>query len=298
MHSPRTRRVLGEVIEDPPGVCVDDVGPRAARPRRVVDSRAHRLREHGQHCETAGVNLVVEMTAPNRRPTWSCSVSGSALRRAITSLIDNALAHEHPGGRSPSPSGATMTTSSSTCATTVWGSTQSQWARCFDRFAHGHAHTASGTAPRHGIVWHWCERLRARTAGTSASLKHRAAEPLSRSPFPPHPSGQCHEELFQLGFGHRVLAIGPCAGDAFSKPRATILTSGSVQGARHRGELGDHVLAVAALLDHRDHAVQLSLGRVAVDSTLRRCLSSSPTMGVLSSPWQLQQLPPGVYARP
>src|ERR1700730_7939728 len=153
-----------------------------------------------------------------------------------------------------------MTTSSSTCVTTASASTQAPWKRCSTASRTERPTLPPGIARATASVWHSCERSRTRTEGTLPSRRRLAVEPLSRSPSPPHRSGQCHEELLQLGFGHRVLAIGPGAGDAFSEPRGDDLESGSVQGARHRGELGDHVLAVAALLDHRDHAVQLSLG--------------------------------------
>src|SRR6476646_10740171 len=60
-------------------------------------------------------------------------------------------------------------------------------------------------------------------------------------------SGEREEQFLEFGFGHRFRAVGPGATNAFPQAGRDDLESGPVQGAGYRGELGDHVLAVAAL---------------------------------------------------
>jgi len=144
-------RVLGEVIEDLLA-SASMTSDRAPQDRVELSTVVHAVSESmAQHCETAGVNLVVEMNGSQSAGDVVVLGSGSALRRAITSLIDNALAHEHPGG---------------TIAVAVRrhhddviidvrddgvGIDPVAMGTMFDRFAHGHAHTASGDRPRHAI---------------------------------------------------------------------------------------------------------------------------------------------------
>src|SRR5665647_1678824 len=71
-------------------------------------------------------------------------------------------------------------------------------------------------------------------------------------------SGQGEEELLQ-GLGvHRVGAVG--LGQALLEAGRDDGEAGPVQGAVGRSELGDDVLAVAALLDHAQDAADLALG--------------------------------------
>jgi signal transduction histidine kinase len=144
-------RVLGEVIEDLLA-SASMTSDRAPQDRVDLSTIVHAVSESmAQHCETAGVNLAVEMTGSQSAGDVVVLGSGSALRRAITSMIDNALAHEHPGG---------------TIAVAVRrhhddviidvrddgvGIEPVAMGTMFDRFAHGDAHTASGDRPRHGI---------------------------------------------------------------------------------------------------------------------------------------------------
>src|SRR5680860_428259 len=73
-----------------------------------------------------------------------------------------------------------------------------------------------------------------------------------------HGSGQGEEEFLHGLDVHGILPVGL---------RQTLLEAGRddgeagpVQGAVHRSELGDDVLAVAALLDHAQDAADLALG--------------------------------------
>lgn len=75
-----------------------------------------------------------------------------------------------------------------------------------------------------------------------------------------HSSGQREEQLLELVDAHLALAVRRGAlGDALPQTGRDDLEAGAIQCARHRGELGHDVLAVAALLDHRDDAGQLTL---------------------------------------
>src|SRR6476469_9910963 len=71
-------------------------------------------------------------------------------------------------------------------------------------------------------------------------------------------SGKGQEELLQ-GLGvHRVGAVR--VGQALLETAGDDGEAGPVEGAVHGGELGHDVLAVAALLDHPQHAAELALG--------------------------------------
>ena len=55
-----------------------------------------------------------------------------------------------------------------------------------------------------------------------------------------------------------VVGVGP--GNAFAQSGGDYLEAGAVQCPGHGGQLGDDILAVASLFDHRDHPRELSLG--------------------------------------
>src|SRR5690606_29096253 len=60
-------------------------------------------------------------------------------------------------------------------------------------------------------------------------------------------SGQGEEELFEFRLGHRLLAVLSGVGQAFLQTCRDDLETRAVEGAGNRGELGNDVLAVAAL---------------------------------------------------
>lgn len=144
-------RLLGEVIEDllasasmtsehPPQARVD----LAAVVQAVSDSMT-------QHCETAGVRLIVEVGELASPDDVVVLGSSTALRRALTALVDNALAHEHPGGTIV----VALRRQGDQVVVDVRddgvGIDPSATGSLFDRFSHGHAHTATGDRRRHGI---------------------------------------------------------------------------------------------------------------------------------------------------
>jgi signal transduction histidine kinase len=104
-----------------------------------------------QHAETAGVSLVVEPDGVVPTEDLVVLGSASALRRAITSLVDNALAHEHPGGTI----GIAIRRQKDNVHIDVRddgvGIDPFDMDTLFTRFSHGQAHTATGDRPRYGI---------------------------------------------------------------------------------------------------------------------------------------------------
>src|ERR1017187_8102678 len=75
---------------------------------------------------------------------------------------------------------------------------------------------------------------------------------------PPSTSGEGEEHLLHLLLGHRGVAVP--GNKALAHAACHDLETGPVQRARHRGELGDHIGAVAPGLDHGDDPGQLALG--------------------------------------
>jgi signal transduction histidine kinase len=144
-------RALGEVIED---LLASASMTADGAPRDRVDlaTVAHAVHDSMfQHAETAGVSLVVERDGVLPAGGLVVLGSASALRRAITSLVDNALAHEHPGG--------TIAIAVRRHEDNVHLDVRDDGAgidpfdmdTLFTRFAHGHAHTATEGRQRYGI---------------------------------------------------------------------------------------------------------------------------------------------------
>jgi signal transduction histidine kinase len=145
-------RALGEVIED---LLASASMTEEDAPRDRVDlaTVAHVVRDSMfQHAETAGVSLVVEPDSIVV-PTEDLVVLGSAsaLRRAITSLVDNALAHEHPGGTIAIAIRRQKDSVHIDVRDDGVGIDPFDMDTLFTRFSHGQAHTATGDRPRYGI---------------------------------------------------------------------------------------------------------------------------------------------------
>jgi signal transduction histidine kinase len=144
-------RALGEVIEDllasasmtsdnPPQERID----LCALVQAVCESMA-------QHAETAGVNLSFEVNGLASVRDFVVPGSGSALRRAITSLIDNALAHEHRGGTIAVVLRRDHDHVFIDVRDDGVGIDPGAIETLFNRFSHGKTHTATGDRPRYGI---------------------------------------------------------------------------------------------------------------------------------------------------
>jgi signal transduction histidine kinase len=150
-------RALGEVIEDllaSASMTSDNVPQERIDLATVVQAACGSM---AQHAETAGVSLVVEANgpAPLGDPAsigdFVVLGSGSALRRAITSLVDNALAHEHRGGTIAVALRRDRDRVLIDVRDDGVGIDPGAMETLFNRFSRGQTHTAAGDRPRYGI---------------------------------------------------------------------------------------------------------------------------------------------------
>lgn len=144
-------RVLGEVIEDLLASATM-AGSGVPLVRVDVCALAEQVRESlVEHADTAGVRLVVDRDTDTAAEDLAVLGSAAALRRAITSLVDNALAHQHPGGLIEihlRRRGADVVIEVRDDGVGVDPDTMGT---LFTRFSHGHSHTAGAGRERYGI---------------------------------------------------------------------------------------------------------------------------------------------------
>jgi signal transduction histidine kinase len=143
-------RVLGEVIED---LLASASMASNAIPRvrvdvsevayDVVDSMT-------DHAESAGVRLTVATTESAERGATILG-SAAAIRRAVISLVDNALAHEHPGGSIEVFVDRRATDVVIEVRDDGVGVDPDAMGTLFTRFSHGVSHTSTGGRERYGI---------------------------------------------------------------------------------------------------------------------------------------------------
>ncbi len=144
-------RVLGEVIEDLLA-SASMAGNGVPRDRVDVAALAEDVgASMSEHAESAGVTLAVHRDVDAAATAFVVLGSAAALRRALTSLVDNALAHEHVGGsieirlRRRGPHVVI-----DVCDDGV-GVDPDAMDGLFARFSHGHTHTATAGRERYGI---------------------------------------------------------------------------------------------------------------------------------------------------
>jgi signal transduction histidine kinase len=144
-------RALGEVIEDllasasmaSNGVTRDRVDMSAVV-AAVRDSMA-------EHADSADVALVVERDDGTVAADLAVLGSAAALRRAVTSLVDNALAHEHAGGEIAIFVGRRGPDVVIEVRDDGVGVAPDAMGTLFTRFAHGQSHTSTAGRERYGI---------------------------------------------------------------------------------------------------------------------------------------------------
>lgn len=139
-------RVLGDIVDDllASATMTTGVGPHD---RIDMTSVASSVRDSmAAYAETIGVTVRCDTEG-----TAEVVGSEAALRRALTSLVDNALAHEHTGGtvelrvrREPRYVHVAVIDDGP-------GIDQETLSTLFSRFAHGDAHTARGSRKPYGI---------------------------------------------------------------------------------------------------------------------------------------------------
>ncbi len=144
-------RALGEVIEDllasasmaTKGVALDRV---------EVSEIAEAVRDSmAEYAESACVSLLVLCDGGETAGDFVVLGSAAALRRALTSLVDNALAHEHSGGAIAihvRRQGGDVVIDVRDDGVGVDPDTV---ATLFNRFSHGQNHTTTAGRQRHGI---------------------------------------------------------------------------------------------------------------------------------------------------
>jgi signal transduction histidine kinase len=144
-------RVLGEVIEDllASATMTSNNAPQDRIDLATVVQAAYE--NMAQHAETAGVSLVVEANGTAPIGDFVVLGSGSALRRAIASLVDNALAHEHRGGTIAVALRRDHDDVRIDVRDDGVGIDPGAMETLFNRFSHGDTHTAAGDRPRYGI---------------------------------------------------------------------------------------------------------------------------------------------------
>ena len=144
-------RALGEVIDD---LLASATMASKGVPRVRLDASAIVDEVHdsmAEHAGSAGVTLTVKRDDNSERQGFAVLGSPAALRRAVTSLVDNALAHEHEGGTiaiSIARRGADVVIEVSDDGV---GIDPEAMGTLFNRFSHGDGHTATAGRERYGI---------------------------------------------------------------------------------------------------------------------------------------------------
>ena len=144
-------RVLGEVIDD---LLASASMASNGVPRVRVDVAALAEDVHAsmvEHAQSAGVALVVTREGGTASTDFTVLGSAAALRRALVSLVDNALAHQHPGGSIELHLSKHGPNVSIDVRDDGVGVDPPEMANLFTRFSHGHGHTASAGRERYGI---------------------------------------------------------------------------------------------------------------------------------------------------
>ena len=144
-------RALGEVVDDllaSASMATDGV-PRVRIDVSAIADEVHQSMV--EHADSAGVRLLVERDAGTTRTELAVLGSAIALRRAITSLVDNALAHEHVGGTVVIGIGRRGADVRIDVRDDGVGIDPDAVKTLFTRFSHGQSHTSTAGRRRYGI---------------------------------------------------------------------------------------------------------------------------------------------------
>jgi signal transduction histidine kinase len=144
-------RVLGEVVEDLLASATMTAGGASPRYRVDVASIARAVCDSmAPYAAELGVTVFLE-TDEEDPARFAVMGSTTALRRALTSLIDNALAHVGDGGRVDVRVGRNDGHVIVTVADDGVGIDPHTMATLFDRFSHGGEHSGRRQREPHGI---------------------------------------------------------------------------------------------------------------------------------------------------
>ena len=144
-------RVLGELVEDLLASATMTVTDASRDRVDVASITATVCKSMALSAESLGITITVASDEPIDDSAFEVRGSAAALRRALTSLVDNALAHMSDGGTVDVRVRRNGALVAVTVADDGAGIDPQTMATLFDRFAHGGQH--SGDRPRvpHGI---------------------------------------------------------------------------------------------------------------------------------------------------
>jgi signal transduction histidine kinase len=144
-------RVLGEVIDDLLA-SASMAGTGVPHVRVDVSAIVDEVRASMvEHAESAAVGLSVTRDIEAAATDFDVFGSAAALRRAVTSLVDNALTHEHPGGAIVIHLRRRGAHVAIDVRDDGVGVHPDAMETLFTRFSHGQSHTATAGRQRHGI---------------------------------------------------------------------------------------------------------------------------------------------------
>jgi signal transduction histidine kinase len=144
-------RALGEVVDDllaSASMATDGVSSDRVDMATIADEVHQSMVEYA---DSVGVRLVVERDGGTTRSELTVLGSATALRRAITSLVDNALAHEHVGGTIVIRLGRRGDYVRIDVRDDGVGIDPDAAGTLFTRFSHGQSHTSTSGRQRYGI---------------------------------------------------------------------------------------------------------------------------------------------------
>ena len=143
-------RTLGDIVED---LLASATMTAGASPRDRVDlaAVASAVRDSmASYAESLGVTVRFECDQADNK-SFEVVGSEAALRRALTSLVDNALAHEHDGGTIELRVRRAGKQVSVAVADDGVGIDPQTFPTLFARFSHGDEHTSRAGREAHGI---------------------------------------------------------------------------------------------------------------------------------------------------
>ena len=138
-------RVLSDVVDD---LLASAAMPSVAAPRDRVDLSDLTMAVRESMLPYAeSLSVAIDFESNENAASFDVIGSAAALRRALTSLIDNALAHEHEGGTVALTVQRDGKWVSVTVADDGVGIDPDSMSTLFERFSHGVEHTGAGRAP-------------------------------------------------------------------------------------------------------------------------------------------------------
>lgn len=166
-------RALGEVIDDllaSASMASNEVSHVRVDVSAIADQVHASMSEH---VESAGVRLVAVHDTDTDKGEFGVLGSAAALRRAVTSLVDNAVAHQHPGGLIAIHVERRAQHVVIEVRDDGVGVDPDAMGSLFTRFSHGQKHTSTAGRGRYGIGLALVREI---------ALAHRGDVTIARTP--------------------------------------------------------------------------------------------------------------------